>query len=396
MGIAASQTGCRGGGPVPQLSLRAQYDFLLALSDELGDDGVEHRQCSDNRLSTRLLTEDAYRLTYAYLLPHEYAHAWNGKYRRPAGLAKRNFQEPQTGEMLWVYEGFTRYLNWVLAARSGIFSLQEARDYAALLAAQMDHRSGREWRSLQDTAISAQLAYFAPPEWQSVRRAMDYYDESLFIWLQADLIIRQQTHGKSSLDDFGRVFFGPAGGFAQVRTYTLEDLTAALNSIAAYDWEAFFRSKLDSSGAIGAPLEGLTASGWSLAYGDVAGSVQSARDETHQTVEERFSLGLLLQADGTVVDVVRDSSAWKAGLGPGMKVLQVNQLPWSGKGLRQAIAADRDSRMPVILSVQNGSLSFQAEIHDHRGMMYPKLERNHNPDVMTAILVPRVGTGEAD
>jgi len=290
---------------------------------------------------------------------------------------------------LWVYEGLTRYLNWVLAARSGLFTPQEARDYAALLAAEMDHRSGREWRSLQDTAVSAQILYPAPDQWQSLRRSVDYYDESLFIWLEADTIIRRKTHGQRSLDDFCRVFFGLRNVPPAADTYLLEDVTTALNSIARYDWKTFFVTRLNATGTDRAPLEGLTSSGWTLAYGDAAGSVQAARDEVHHTVEERFSLGFLAQEDGTIVDVVRDSPAWKAGLGPGMKLLTVDQRRWSPQVLRDAIAADRNSSVPISLSVQNGSVIFTTAIEDHSGLRYPQLEQNANPDLMSEILRPR-------
>jgi predicted metalloprotease with PDZ domain len=370
-----------------------QYRFLLALSDELGNDGIEHQQSSDNRVGARLFCDEALRLSYGYLLPHEFVHSWNGKYRRPLGLAKRNFQEPQVGDLLWVYEGLTRYLNWVLAARSGIFTPQEARDYVALLAALMDHRSGREWRTLEDTAVSAQLLYGAPEQWQSLRRSMDYYDESLLIWLEADTIIRQKTQGQRSLDDFCRAFFGPQSVPVATDPYVLGDVTTALAVVAPYDWKTFFVTRLNASGTDRVPLEGLTSSGWTLAYGDSAGSVQAARDEIHRTVEERFSLGFLSQEDGTVLDVVRDSPAWKAGLGPGMKLLTVNQRRWSPQVFRDAIAADHNSSIPINLSVQNGLVTFPVAINDHTGASYPRLERNANPDLISEILRPRITTG---
>jgi predicted metalloprotease with PDZ domain len=377
-----------GGYPYPQ------YHFLLALSNDLGDDGVEHRQSSDIRIGLRAFSDDAYRLSYAYLLPHEYVHSWNAKYRIPAGMARRNFQVPQTTELLWVYEGLTRYLNWVLAARSGIFTLQEARDYAALLAAQTAHRSGREWRSLQDTAVSAQFLNDAPEQWQSLRRGVDYYDESLFIWLEADTIIRRTTQGERSLDDFCRAFFEPADNSLAVKTYTFEDLVAALNGVAVYDWKVFLQTRLNSTGTDRAPLDGLFVSGWNLVYASEVGSVQAARDKVHQTVEERFSLGFLLQEDGMIVDVVRDSPAWKAGLGPDMKVLTVNQHPWSPQALRDAVAADRNTTAPMILSVQSGSQTVQADVQDHQGTRYPQLERNVNPDALSEVLKPHVTRGE--
>ena len=372
-----------------------QYHFLIALSEEVGNDGLEHRQSSDIRMSLHTFSEEANRLAYGYLLPHEYVHSWNGKYRIPAGLVTRDLQQPQTTELLWVYEGLTRYLNWVLAARSGILTVQEARDYAALLAAQTAHRSGREWRSLQDTAVSTSMLNEAPDQWQSFRRGVDYYDESLFIWLEADTIIRRGTQGKRSLDDFCRAFFGPAKNPPDIRPYGFADLVIVLNGVAPYDWKEFFQTRLNSTGADRAPLNGLPASGWNVAYGDIPGSVQVARDKIHQTVEERFSLGLLLQNDGTIIDVVRDSPAWKAGLGPDMKVLAVNQHPWSPQALRDAIAADRISTAPVNLSVQNGSQTLQADVYEHRGARYPYLERNTGPDLMGDILKSSTSLGQA-
>lgn len=372
-----------------------QYHFLLALSDELGDDGVEHRECSDNRVGARIFSDNAVRLSYGYLFPHEYAHAWNGKYRYPQGLATRNFQQPQTDELLWVYEGLTRYLNWVLAVRSGILTPEEAHDYAAILAAGMDHRSGREWRSLEDTSISAPLLSFAPEKWQSLRRSVDYYDESLFIWLEADTIIRRQTQGKQSLDNFCRAFLGAPMGAQQSAAYSFDDVVATLNSVAQYDWAKFFETRLSATGTDHAPLNGLTASGWDLAYGDTVGSVEAARDEVHKSIDERFSLGLVLRQDGSIVDVIRDSAAWKAGLGPGMKVIAVDGRTWSSRALRDAIGADRQSKAAIAVLVQNGSAIFQAAVDDHRGTRYPRLERNAAPDLMSDILRPRTLAGVA-
>lgn len=371
-----------------------QYHFLIALSDEVGNDGLEHRESSDLRMSLLSFSNEANRLAYGYLLPHEYVHSWNGKYRIPTGIVRRNFQEPQTTELLWVYEGLTRYLNWVLAARAGILSPQEARDYVALLAAQTAHRSGREWRSLQDTAVSTNMMIEAADQWQSLRRGADYYDESLFVWLEADMIIRRTTQGKRSLDDFCRAFFGFPKDTLNIKPYTFDDLVEVVNSIAPYGWKAFFEKRLNATGLDLAPLDGLFASGWNLAYTGIPGSVQAARDEIHHTVEERFSLGLLLQEDGTIIDVVRDSAAWNAGLGPDMKVLTVNQRPWSPQVLRDAIVIDSTSMAPLDLSVQNGSLTLRRNVDDHQGARYPHLKRNTTQDLMGDILRSRNSLAE--
>jgi predicted metalloprotease with PDZ domain len=361
----------------------ASYHFQIALSDEVGNDGLEHRESTDLRMSSRSFLDSDNRLSWGYLIPHEYAHDWNGLYRIPAGLVRRDFQEPQTTELLWVYEGLTRYLNWVLAARSGIFATAEARDYAALLAAQVAHRSGREWRSLQDTAVSAGILNDAPDQWQSLRRGTDYYDESLFIWLEADSIIRRVTNGNRSMDDFCRAFFATNGRQGEIAPYTFDEIAATLNAVAPYDWQAFLRTRLDTTGPDRAPLDGLTASGWDLVYGDVPNRVQVARDKVRQMLEERFSLGLLLANDGAVIDVVRDSPAWKAGLGPYMKVLAINGQAWSPQNLRQAIGVGDST---VRLTMRNGSQTWQAEMKAQK--TYPTLKRNGNRDTLSEILKP--------
>jgi predicted metalloprotease with PDZ domain len=364
------------------------YVFLLALSDDVGEeDGTEHHQSTDITLRERGFIDQSDRIASLYLLPHEYVHSWNGKYRRPADLYTMNYQDPMKGSLLWVYEGLTRYLNWVLAARSGLFTLEQARDYAAAIAAEMEHRSGREWRSLEDTAVSVQLLY-GGAAWESLRRTTDYYDESLLIWLEVDQIIRSKTSGQKSLDDFCRTFFGPPGGPPAVKPYTLKDLVNALNAIAAYDWADFIKRRVYEIHT--APLEGLTSSGWNLTYRDAPGPVLAARDIDHHTMEERYSIGLLLHSDdGIIVDVVRDSPAWKAGLGPGMKVLAVNGRTWSSQNLRDAIAADRETSAPMEMIVQSQSAILRTAIDDHRGLQYPRLERNSAPDTLSELLKPR-------
>jgi predicted metalloprotease with PDZ domain len=370
------------------------YDFQIALSAEVGNDGVEHRQSSDIRMGLRGLVDDANRLAYGYLIPHEYVHAWNGKFRIPAGVARSNFEDSQTTELLWVYEGLTRYLNWVLAARSGILSVEEARDYAALLAAKTAYRSGREWRSLQDTAVSTGMLNDAPDQWESLRRSVDYYDEALFIWLDADTTIRKLTHGQRSLDDFCRAFVGAANPPPVISPYTFDDIVVALNEVAPNDWKTFLRSRLDATGVENAPLAGLAASGWFLRYQGTLRSVQAARDQVNQTVEERFSVGLKLQEDGTIVDTVRNSPAWTAGLWPGMRLHTIDGQPWSAEVLRAAIAKDVSSTMPLRIVALNGAESVVALVDDHRGARYPQLVRNDQQDLMGEILKP--GTRDSD
>src|SRR3569833_1737637 len=240
------------------------YDLLLALSDHFGDIGLEHHRSSENRRPPGYFFDWDREEAGRTLLPHEFAHSWNGKFRRPAGLTTPNFNVPMRDELLWVYEGLTTYLEGVLAARSGLWSPELTRQYWAYTAANMDHnRPGRCWRDVEDTTYQPIVTARRALSWLSFERAEDYYPEGARIWLDVDTKIRELSGDRRSLDDFAREFFGGgAEGTLGPVPYTLTDIVHALNRVAQYDWNEFLRRRLHSHGP-GAPLEGLTRGGWS-------------------------------------------------------------------------------------------------------------------------------------
>lgn len=241
------------------------YHFLLTLSDHIARFGLEHHESSDDRIEERGLIDENLRKVNADLLPHEFTHSWNGKYRRPSGLVTPDYSQPMKGDLLWVYEGLTQYLGEVLTPRSGLWTAEEFRDALARSAADLDRESGRTWRPLEDTAVAAQLLYFARDDYSEYRRSVDYYDEGTLIWLDADVLIRQLSKGKKSLNDFCRAFHGGPGGVPALKPYTFDDVAAALNSVQPYDWARFLHARLESI-APHAPLGGIENGGWKLVY----------------------------------------------------------------------------------------------------------------------------------
>jgi predicted metalloprotease with PDZ domain len=185
------------------------YDFLLAISDEFGGIGLEHHESSENGVEASYFTDDWERAIRAReLLPHEYVHAWNGKFRRPSDLWTANYNQPMRNSLLWVYEGLTQYWGHVLTARAGLSTPEQARDRLAWLAAELQARSGRAWRNLQDTTLDPTVGPGHTAEWEDWQRSTDYYDEGLLLWLDADTLIREKSHQQHSLDDVARAFFG--------------------------------------------------------------------------------------------------------------------------------------------------------------------------------------------
>jgi len=233
-----------------------RYQFLWILTDQIMPDGIEHHESSDNRSPARALLDDNIRRAEANLLAHEYTHSWNGKFRRPVGLATPDYQAPMHDDLLWVYEGLTEYLGDVLAARSGLLAPNEFRDELARLAAQMDVHKGRDWRSLQDTADAAQLVYYQDKNWAArLRRQDDFYQESALLWLEADTLIRRESQGRRSLDDFCRRFYGAPSTGPRVQPYDFDAVVAALEAVQPHDWRGFWLERLQRTGG-GAPLAG--------------------------------------------------------------------------------------------------------------------------------------------
>ena len=233
-----------------------------------------------------------------------------------------DYQTPQQTRLLWVYEGLTNYLGWLLAARTGLFSPEDAREYLALTAARMSNSRGRAWRPLDDTAAAANVLFDAPMSWRSWRRTVDFYDEGTLLWLEVDVMIRTQTKGAKSLDDFCKAFFGGGQGRPEVKGYSLDDVVKALNAVAPHDWKAHFARRVEVPAD--APLEGITGAGWKLAFTEKSSDLFAAQESTSRGVNLSDSIGLLLGPEGAVADVVPEKPAAKAGLAPGMKVIAVN------------------------------------------------------------------------
>ncbi len=365
------------------------YHFLLSLSNAMVINGLEHHESSDNRAPGTMFTNLAAFLRFSTLLPHEFTHSWNGKYRRPAGLATPDYQQPMRGELLWVYEGLTQYLgNTLLTSRGGLRSFEDSLDYIAYVYANLDTHRGREWRPLADTAIGAQILYGSPEEWAAWRRGAEYYDEGLLMWLEADTIIRQQSRGARSLDDFCRAFHGGQSGAPKVVPYTFDDVVAALNRVSPYDWRGFFNARVYNINAH-PPMGGIERSGWRLVYTDAPNSYVRVRELTTKTLNLSFSVGLWLKEDGTITDIVRGSRADQVGMAPGMKIISVNGQAWSPEAMRAAVRATKNSTAPLQLTVDAGGRQVAFSLNYHDGDRYPHLVRDEaKPDLLAQILKP--------
>ncbi len=356
-----------------------EYHFLLTLSDVAGGEGLEHGQSSDNGIGEKGFADDNHQLGNADLLAHEFTHSWNGKYRRPARLYQPDFATPQQGDLLWVYEGMTQYLGNVLAARSGLKSQEQYRDLLALSAAQIAYKSGRNWRSTEDTAIAGSLIRGGSSTWVNWRRGQDYYQEGELLWLDADTLIRKLTNDKKSLNDFEAIFLAKGGNTGPlIVPYEFPELVADLNEVVPYDWATFLHDRINNINPQ-ADLDGIERSGYKLTYSDKPSKGQmtlaAAGSRRGSGINLWYSLGLSISAEGKIGDVRWDGPSDAAKLVPGETIYAVDGKLFSGDVIKHAIAAAKGTSEPIHLIVeQDGNVS-AVDINYHDGERYPVLTR---------------------
>jgi len=366
------------------------YDFLFSLSDQLGGNGTEHHQSSEDGLGRDYFTAWKEAAPERDLLAHEYVHSWNGKFRRPADLWTPNFNVPMANSLLWVYEGQTQYWGFVLTARSGIWSAQQFRDALAMTAANYErNRVGFQWRSLTDTTNDPTIAHRTSLPFRSWQMSEEYYSGGQMMWLEVDAKLRSLTNDKKSLDDFARAFFGVDNGSYVTKTYTFDDVVAALNGVAKYDWATFLHTHVD---VVNPPLQdGIAGTGWKLVYTDKESDYEKQYNSrpapSRHLYNFTWSIGLTMNDQGKVNDVRWDGPAFKAGVSTGATLVAVNGKDYSKDVLKSEITAAKDSKAPIELLLKYQGAYRKIAVDYHGGLQYPHLVRvEGTPDYLSEII----------
>ncbi len=362
------------------------YHFLLALSDHVAHFGLEHHESNDSRLPERTLLEPSAGFVVGSLLPHEYVHSWNGKFRRPADLTTPYYEQPEETDLLWGYEGLTEYLGPMLAARSGLWTPEQYREFLASIAEELGPgRPGRTWRPLLDTAVGEPGLGFGRGGWLSWRRGTDYYDEGDLMWLEVATIIHDTTHGQKSIDDFCHLFHGGPNQGPQLKTYTFDQLVATLNQVAPYDWATFFHQHLNSTSPE-PPMGGIENAGWKPVLNNEPVRLPGRRGG----FGDAYSIGLQVVPDGMIFDSIVGSPAYEAGVTSGMKLVGVNGRVFTPEGLEDAIEAAQHNSAPIALLLVDDDYYRTASVDYHGGERYPHLVREEGkPDYLDELIAAK-------
>jgi len=366
-----------------------QFDILLALTDQLPANGLEHAKSTLNVLSPSAMSApDKLRGWNRLLIPHEYMHAWCGKYRRPAGMVSNSFHNPENTELLWVYEGLTQYLGELVEARCGLMTPEQFKSRVLVELRNATHQQGRQWRTLADTGAAAHILRDGSDSWPGLRRSQDFYMEGMLFWLEADAILRKQTQGARSLDDFCHEFFRASNESPRPNPFVREDLVRILNSLAAYDWDGLIRRRVESfqhefdpavAGELGYRIELQRE------------SLPVPRDTFRYSgaIDTLDSLGASFSEDGVVRNLLLGSPADLARMTPDMKIIGIGKHTWSRARLQAAIESAQSGE-PIEFRLVEGDEFKSIHLHYYAGPQSLNLVPQEGvPDRLADILKPR-------
>jgi predicted metalloprotease with PDZ domain len=287
----------------------------------------------------------------------------------------------------------TQFWGTALPVRAGLISQETHREMLAVLAGNFDVQSGNRWRPLADTAVEAQVLYDAPDAWELARRGTDFYEASVFLWMNVDAQLRTLSNGHASIDDFARRFFAGAGGEPALKPYSEADVYATLAAVAPGDWRGLIHHHLDDLGPA-ALLAGLESAGWRLEYSAAKNSFLETRQKRRKEIDRQWSIGLKLSDDakdrGAIIDTAEERAAPRAGAGPGMKVIAVNGERLSAEVLDAAILAAHATHTPIELLLENGDYYKSVSVPYFDGPRFPHIVRiEGRTDTLTQMLQPR-------
>ncbi|CAM3974333.1 Putative protease with the C-terminal PDZ domain [Novosphingobium lubricantis] len=372
------------------------YEFLLALSDKIGGIGLEHHRSSENQLEPEAFTEWNKFEWDRGLLPHEYAHSWSGKFRRPARLWTPDYRQPMQGDLLWTYEGQDQFWGLVLAGRSGMQSKDMVLGQLASWAGNYTQQPGREWRSVEDTGFDPVFGGRKAKPYSSLARNEDYYTEGALVWLEIDQILREGTGGKKSIDDFAKAFFGMnPGDWGQI-TFEADEIVTRLNALYPYDWAGLIETRINTPGQP-APLNGIAKGGYRLVWKEEPNPFTKAVMDFGKSLPLSSSIGLTLDKDGKVTACRWDSPAFNAGIVTGAVIVAVNGLPYSADDLKKAITAAKtgpkgEKGQPLDLLVKRDGRYDTVRLDYADGLRFAWLERvapGKAPAGLDLLLQPR-------
>lgn len=294
-----------------------EYWFMTYITDD-GYGGLEHPNstaliCSRFDLPNPNFPDkmsEGYK-TFLGLCSHEYFHTWNVKRIKPAEFIPYALDQESYTRQLWAYEGFTSYYDDLSLARTGLVSME---DYLILLSktfSRVYRGKGRHKQSVAESSFDAWTKFYKQDE-SAPNTIVSYYTKGAMIALCVDLMIRDETNNKRSLDDVMRLLWNNHG-LTGIGTHE-RDFIAAVNTVCPGSVKDFLKEAIYSTDDL--PLETLLARfGVEMTFRRPVNATDLSG--VKENIEYAPSLGILSKGKSVgiqVTHVLEDSAAQIAGI----------------------------------------------------------------------------------
>jgi len=165
---------------------------------------------------------------------HEYFHLWNVKRIRPAEMWPYDYSRENETPLLWVSEGFTNYYGQMARYRAGLQTAENFLRSVADAASGVENTDARNYISPAESSVSTWAGYDTP-----VAFGISYYTQGQNLGALLDLSIRNDTDGRSGLDDVMRALFNDH--YKKGNGFTTEDMISIVNRVTKKDYHDFYQ-----------------------------------------------------------------------------------------------------------------------------------------------------------
>ncbi len=274
---------------------------------------------------------------YLGLCSHEYFHAWWVKSVKPVVMVDNLLQSESYTPLLWVFEGFTSYLDDLMLLMSGVI---DKPSYYKLLEAQINRyyqTDGRAHQSVAESSFDTWIKLYRPDE-NTANQGVSYYNKGALVALLLDLTLLIHSDGKYRIFDVIKQLYDTAVRLGQgasateygITTDTLGDVVTEM--IGAEQWLAFYKAYVIGTDAL--PLtEMLNAVGIKV---------------TTKDTDKPWGMSITEGSTGlSIKTLTRDSAATAAGLSAGDVIIAIDGIKASQAVLTSAIRHQNSTGEPI-------------------------------------------------
>ena len=298
---------------------------------------------SSTRIRTSMYSVSTCSAPWLYsLYAHEIFHSWNVKRLRPSDLWPYKYDEPQPTPLLWISEGITDYYADLAEVRGGVV---DANAFYVLTYEKIAEVEARPPVALEDASLST---------WIHPRDGTEtiYYPKGSLAGFLLDIIIRDATNNRRSLDDVMRELYN--ADYKNGRGFTSDEWWAAVSRAAnGKSFTDFYARYVDGRDPYPydsvLPLAGL----------------RLARDTIR---EPRVGIGTVLDSSGLhVTEVPPGGPADVAGVKPGDILLAVGGISaqdpaWSEQFRAKYARAQRGAPVPIVVRRDGREVTLTAKL----------------------------------